>query len=207
MVERDITLTCVSNEVGGPYVGAARWLGVRTKDLLERAGVRAGVDQILSHSTEGMTISTPVQALTDDRDALVAVAMNGEPLPDDARLPGPARHPGPVRLRRRDEVAHPACRPRRTPPRAAYWTDRDWATDAPILTQSRIDTPRGLNRLDAGRVVIGGVAWAQHRGIQKVEVRVDDGALAGGPARPGRGHRLLAPVVPALGRPARAATS
>ena len=72
LVEGDITLTCVSNEVGGPYVGGARWLGVRTRDLLERAGVRAGVDQILSHSTEGMTISTPVQALTDDRDALVA---------------------------------------------------------------------------------------------------------------------------------------
>ena len=82
LVERDITLTCVSNEVGGPYVGGARWLGVRTKDLLERAGITPGVDQIFSHSTEGMTISTPVQALTDDREALVAIAMNGEPLPD-----------------------------------------------------------------------------------------------------------------------------
>ena len=87
--------------------------------------------------------------------------------------------------------------------KSAYWTDRGWATDAPILTQSRIDTPRGLNRLEAGRAVIGGVAWAQHRGIEKVEVRVDDERVAGGQARPGRRHRLLAPVVPALGRPAR----
>ena len=174
LVERDITLTCVSNEVGGPYVGGARWLGVRTSDLLERAGVRPGVDQILSHSTEGMTISTPVQALTDDRDALVAIAMNGEPLPTvhgfPARLvtPGLYGFVGATKWLTRMEATTYAAK-------TAYWTDRDWATDAPILTQSRIDTPRGLNRLDAGRVVIGGVAWAQHRGIATVEVRVDGG--------------------------------
>ena len=175
LVERDITLTCVSNEVGGPYVGGARWLGVRTKDLLERAGVKPGVEQIFSHSTEGMTISTPVQALTDDREALVAIAMNGEPLPAmhgfPARLvtPGLYGFVGATKwLTRMQATTYGA--------QSAYWTDRGWATDAPILTQSRIDTPRGLNRLDAGRVVIGGVAWAQQRGIQKVEVRVDDGA-------------------------------
>ena len=149
MVERDITLTCVSNEVGGPYVGGARWLGVRTRDLLERAGVRPGVDQILSHSTEGMTISTPVQALTDDRDALVAVAMNGEPLPTvhgfPARLvtPGLYGFVGATKWLTRMEATTYAAK-------TAYWTDRDWATDAPILTQSRIDTPRGLNRLEPG---------------------------------------------------------
>ena len=175
LIERDITLTCVSNEVGGPYVGAARWLGVRTSDLLERAGVRSGVDQIFSHSTEGMTISTPVQALTDDREALVAIAMNGEPLPAmhgfPARLvtPGLYGFVGATKWLTRMEATTYAAK-------SAYWTDRGWATDSPILTQSRIDTPRGLNRLDAGRAVIGGVAWAQHRGIQKVEVRVDDNA-------------------------------
>jgi DMSO/TMAO reductase YedYZ molybdopterin-dependent catalytic subunit len=175
MVERDITLTCVSNEVGGQYVGAARWLGVRTKDLLERAGVRPGVDQILSHSTEGMTISTPIQALTDDRDALVAIAMNGEPLPNrhgfPARLvtPGLYGFVGATKWLTRMEATTYAAK-------TAYWTDRDWATDAPILTQSRIDTPRGLDRRDAGQVMIGGVAWAQQRGIAGVEVRVDDGA-------------------------------
>jgi len=175
LVERDITLTCVSNEVGGQYVGAARWLGVRTKDLLERAGIRPGVEQIFSHSTEGMTISTPVQALTDDREALVAIAMNGEPLPAmhgfPARLvtPGLYGFVGATKwLTRMQATTYGADR--------AYWTARDWATDAPILTQSRIDTPRGLNRLAAGRVVIGGVAWAQQRGIAKVEVRVDGNA-------------------------------
>ena len=174
MVERDITLTCVSNEVGGPYVGAARWLGVRTRDLLERAGVRSSADQILSHSTEGMTISTPVQALTDDREALVAIAMNGEPLPNrhgfPARLvtPGLYGFVGATKwLSRMEATTYAAKR--------AYWTERDWATDAPILTQSRIDTPRGLSRLEAGQVVIGGVAWAQQRGIAGVEVRVDSG--------------------------------
>lgn len=174
MVEADITLTCVSNEVGGEYMGSARWLGVRTKDLLDRAGIRAGVDQILSHSTEGMTISTPVQALTDGRDALVAVAMNGEPLPTrhgfPARLvtPGLYGFVGATKwLTRLEATTYAAAQ--------AYWTQRDWATDAPILTQSRIDTPRGLDRRDAGQVIIGGVAWAQHRGIAGVEVRVDEG--------------------------------
>ena len=172
LVERDITLNCVSNEVGGPYISSARWLGVRTKDLLERVGIRPGVDQIFSHSTEGMTISTPVQALTDDREALVAVAMNGAPLPAvhgfPARLvtPGLYGFVGATKwLTRMQATTYQAA--------SAYWTDRGWATDAPVLTQSRIDTPRGLNRLDAGRVVIGGVAWAQQRGIAKVEVRVD----------------------------------
>jgi DMSO/TMAO reductase YedYZ molybdopterin-dependent catalytic subunit len=173
LVEADITLTCVSNEVGGQYVGAARWLGVRTKDLLERAGIKPGVDQIFSHSTEGMTISTPVQALTDDRNALVAIAMNGQPLPAmhgfPARLvtPGLYGFVGATKWLTRMQATTYAAD-------SAYWTDRGWATDSPILTQSRIDTPRGLNTLDAGRVVIGGVAWAQHRGIEKVEVRIDD---------------------------------
>ena len=173
LVERDITLTCVSNEVGGPYVGAARWLGVRTKDLLERAGIKPGVDQIFSHSTEGMTISTPVQALTDDREALVAIAMNGEPLPAlhgfPARLvtPGLYGFVGATKWLTRMEATTYAAS-------SAYWTERGWATDSPILTQSRIDTPGGLSKLAAGRVTIGGVAWAQQRGIEKVEVQVDE---------------------------------
>ena len=140
LIERDITLTCVSNEVGGPYVGAARWLGVRTSDLLERAGVRSGVDQIFSHSTEGMTISTPVQALTDDREALVAIAMNGEPLPAmhgfPARLvtPGLYGFVGATKWLTRMEATTYAAK-------SAYWTDRGWATDAPS-SPSRASTPR-----------------------------------------------------------------
>lgn len=175
MIERDITMTCVSNEVGGGYVSSARWLGVRVRDLLERAGVRSGVDQILSTSTSGFTISTPIQALTDDRDALLAVAMNGQPLPPRHGFPARLVTPGlygfvgstkwlaqlTATTYAKDE---------------AYWTERDWATDAPVLTQSRIDTPTGLQTVRAGRTVpIGGVAWAQGRGIKAVEVRVDDG--------------------------------
>jgi DMSO/TMAO reductase YedYZ molybdopterin-dependent catalytic subunit len=175
MIERDITLTCVSNEVGGGYVSSARWLGVRVRDLLERGGVGTGVDQVLSTSTSGFTISTPLQALTDDRDALVAVAMNGEPLPPrhgfPARLvtPGLYGFVGSTKwLARLTATTYARDK--------AYWTERGWATDAPVLTQSRIDTPRGLSTVRAGESVpIGGVAWAQGRGIRSVEVRVDDG--------------------------------
>ncbi|MDT0212978.1 molybdopterin-dependent oxidoreductase [Rothia sp. ARF10] len=173
LVEKDITMCCVSNEVGGGYIGGARWLGVPVRQLLERAGVRGSADQILSTSVDGMTISTPVQALTDDRDALLAIGMNGEPLP--------RRHGYPVRLvtpglygfvgstkwvERLTATTYAA--------KKAYWTEREWATDGRILTQSRIDTPRGLANLRPGRNVIGGVAWAQGRGIAKVEVRIDD---------------------------------
>lgn len=174
LVEKDITMCCVSNEVGGGYIGGARWLGVPVRQLLERAGVRGSADQILSTSVDGMTISTPVQALTDDRDALLAIGMNGEPLP--------RRHGYPVRLvtpglygfvgstkwvERLTATTYAATK--------AYWTARDWATDGRVLTQSRIDTPRGLATLRPGRNVIGGVAWAQGRGIAKVELRIDDG--------------------------------
>ncbi|WP_240917753.1 molybdopterin-dependent oxidoreductase [Phycicoccus sp. HDW14] len=174
MIEKDVTLTCVSNEVGGPYVGSARWLGVRVRDLLERAGVQSGVDQIFSTSTEGMTISTPVQALMDDRDALVAVGMNGTPLPPahgfPARLITPGLYGfvgGTKWLTKLTATTYAK--------KTAYWTGRDWAIDGPIYTESRIDTPKPLSTLKAGRTVIGGIAWAQQRGVAKVEVRVDGG--------------------------------
>ncbi len=174
MIEKDVTLTCVSNEVGGPYVGGARWLGVPVRTLLERAGVRDGVDQIFSRSTDGMTISTPLQAFLDDRDALVAVGMNGEPLP--------AAHGFPARLVTPGLYGFVSATKWLTQLTAttyakdtAYWTERDWATEAPIYTQSRIDTPRPLSRQPAGETFIGGVAWAQQRGIAAVEVRVDGG--------------------------------
>lgn len=175
MVERDITMTCVSNEVGGGYVSSARWLGVRVRDLLARAQIKGGVDQILSTSTTGFTISTPVQALTDDRDALVAVAMDGQPLPAQHGFPARLVTPGLYGF-----VGSTKWLARLTATtyakEQAYWTERGWATNAPVLTQSRIDTPRGLDTVKAGGTVpIGGVAWAQGRGIRKVEVRVDDG--------------------------------
>ena len=174
LIEKDITMCCVSNEVGGGYIGGARWLGVPVREVLKRAGVRSSADQILSTSTDGMTISTPVQALMDDRDALLAIGMNGEALPRKHGYPVRLVTPGLYGfvgstkwLTRLTATTYDA--------KKAYWTERDWATDGRILTQSRIDTPRGLAQLKTGKNVIGGVAWAQGRGIQKVEIRVDDG--------------------------------
>jgi DMSO/TMAO reductase YedYZ molybdopterin-dependent catalytic subunit len=174
MIEKDITLNCVSNEVGGPYISSTRWLGVRVRDLLERAGIQDGVDQILSESTDGMTISTPIEALTDDRDALIAVAMNGEPLP--------ARHGFPARMVTPGLYGFVGATKWLTKLTAttyaadqAYWTKRDWLTDGTVKTQARIDTPAGLATQKAGKIAVGGVAWAQRRGIEEVEVRVDEG--------------------------------
>lgn len=179
LVEHDITLTCVSNEVGGPYAGNARWLGVRLADLLREAGVRppsAGgpADQLVARSVDGMTIGTPVETVMDGREALLAVGMNGEPLPFSHGFPVRMVVPGlygyvsackwlrELRLTTFDAYD-------------AYWVRRSWAARAPVKTQSRIDTPRSYAALAPGRVAVAGVAWAQHRGIERVEVRVDGG--------------------------------
>ncbi|MDN4173286.1 molybdopterin-dependent oxidoreductase [Nocardioides sp. SOB77] len=176
LVEKDITLTCVSNSVGGEFVGGARWLGVPLNDLLDRAGVGTRADQILSTDVDGMTISTPLALATDGRDALLAVGMNGEQLPREHGFPARMVIPGlygfisatkwvtRMTLTTYDEEQ-------------AYWTERDWATDAPIKPSSRIDTPRALAGLDPGEVVVGGVAWAQQNGgVGTVQVRIDGGA-------------------------------
>ncbi|QIX28311.1 molybdopterin-dependent oxidoreductase [Nocardioides sp. JQ2195] len=174
LIERDITMTCVSNEVGGRYIGAARWIGVRLTDLLDRAGVGSGADQVLSTATDGFTISTPLEVVRDGRDAMVAIGMNGEPLPAEhgfpARLitPGIYGFVGATKWLTRLTLTTYA-------EESAYWTDRDWATDAPIKISSRIDTPKPLASLKKGRTVIGGVAWAQHVGVGRVEVRIDGG--------------------------------
>jgi DMSO/TMAO reductase YedYZ molybdopterin-dependent catalytic subunit len=176
LIERDITLTCVSNEVGGKYVGGARWLGVPLADLLAKAGIdNTKADQILSTDVDGMTISTPLDIATDGRDAMIAVGMNGESLKIEHGFPARMVVPGLYGF-----VS--ACKwiTRMTlttyAEETAYWTDRDWATDAPIKISSRVDTPKPLATIDPGRTVIGGIAWAQHQGgIAKVEVRVDDG--------------------------------
>jgi DMSO/TMAO reductase YedYZ molybdopterin-dependent catalytic subunit len=175
VLEKDITLNCVSNEVGGPYISSTRWLGVRVRDVLERAGVQDAADQILSESVDGMTISTPVEALTDDRDALLAFAMDGQPLPP--------RHGFPVRMVTPGLYGYVGATKWLSRLTAttyakdqAYWTRRDWDERAAVKTQSRIDTPMGLGTYDPGRVAVGGVAWAQAGdGISKVEVRVDGG--------------------------------
>ena len=175
MIERDITLTCVSNEVGGSYVSSGRWLGVPLAAVLERVGVQPGAEQLYSYSLDsGYTASTPIQAVTDGRDAMIAVGLDGHPLADARGYPARMIVPGlfgfvaNTKWLSRIELTTYA---RRT----AYWTERKWATDGPILTQSRIDVPRSLATLPADKPVIAGVAWAQHRGIRKVEVQVDDG--------------------------------
>lgn len=172
LVERDITLNCVSNEVGGPYVGSARWLGVRLTDLLDRAQVGTRADQILSTDVDGFTISTPLSVATDGRDTLVAIGMNGGPLPQrhgfPARLitPGLYGFVGATKWLTRLTLTTYAAD-------VAYWTERDWATDAPVKISSRIDTPASLATIEAGETVIGGVAWAQGVGVAKVEVSID----------------------------------
>ncbi|WP_344217428.1 molybdopterin-dependent oxidoreductase [Kribbella sancticallisti] len=174
LIERDITLTCVSNEVGGPYVGNARWIGVPIAELLREAGVQGGADAVKSTSVDGLTIGTPLQALTDGRDAIFALGMNGEPLPFEHGFPVRMVVPGlygyvsatkwivDFEVTRFSEFS-------------AYWTDRGWSVEAPIKTSSRIDVPKGFARIKAGPAVAAGVAWAQHRGIAKVEVQVDNG--------------------------------
>ncbi|MEV5911735.1 sulfite oxidase [Streptomyces chartreusis] len=179
LVERDITLTCVSNEVGGPYVGNARWIGVPLAALLAECGVRAPseggpADQLVSRSVDGMTIGSPVEDVMDGRDALLALGMNGRPLPFEHGFPARTVVPGlygyvsackwieDIELTTFDAYD-------------AYWVKRDWAREAPVKTQSRIDTPKPFARPRAGTVMVAGVAWAQNRGIDKVEVRVDDG--------------------------------
>nr|WP_227870156.1 molybdopterin-dependent oxidoreductase [Streptomyces otsuchiensis] len=179
LIERDITLTCVSNQVGGPYVGNARWIGVPLAELLREAGVRppsegGPADQLVARSVEGMTLGSPVETVMDGRDAMLAVGMNGEPLPFRNGFPVRMVVPGlygyvsackwlsELELTTFDDFD-------------VYWVERDWAAEAPVKTQSRIDTPRGFATIGAGTVPVAGVAWAQHTGIERVEVRVDGG--------------------------------
>lgn len=187
LVERTLTLACVSNQVGGPYVGNARWIGVRLADVLAEAGVEpgrgasAGADQLVSRGADGITIGTPTAIALDGRDSLLAIGMNGEPLP--------VEHGAPVRMIVPGLFGYVSATKWLTELELTtfnaydtYWVQRGWAVEAPVRTMSRIDTPRPLARVPGGATVrIGGVAWAPHRGITRVEVRVDDG-----PWRPAR---------------------
>ena len=174
LVERDITLVCVSNEVGGQYAGHARWLGVPLADLLREAGVKPGADQLVSRSVDGWTAGSPVGTVMDGRDALVAIGMNGEPLPVNHGFPARLVVPG---LYGYVSATKWVTELELTTFEAynAYWVQRTWAQQAPIKTLTRIDTPQGLSSPKAGKLAIGGVAWAIHRGVQGVEVKIDDG--------------------------------
>ncbi|MBK8459884.1 MAG: molybdopterin-dependent oxidoreductase [Micropruina sp.] len=172
MIERDITLTCVSNPIGGDLCGSTRWRGVRVADLLRRADPRPGADMVLSSSPDGFSASTPLAVLLDGRDAMIAIAMDGEPLTSihgaPARLltPGLYGFVGATKWLTRLKVTTFA-------EDKAYWTTRGWSEEGPVKTSARIDTPRQAAKV--GEVIIGGVAWATHRGVSAVEVQVDDG--------------------------------
>ena len=178
LVERDVTLSCVSNEVGGHYAGNARWTGALLRPILEEAGLRPGATQLVSRSVDGMTIGTPAAAVMDGRDAMLAIEMNGEPLP--------VAHGFPVRMIVPGLYGYVSATKWIVDLEAttfdafdAYWVERGWDQDPdPVKTMSRIDTPKGLAELRPGTVPVAGVAWAQHRGIERVEVRVDGGAWA-----------------------------
>ena len=170
-----VTLACVSNPVGGDLVGNAWWSGVRFADLLAEAGPLPGADAVRQTSADGWDCGTPLSVLTDDRDALLALAMNGQPLPLEHGFPVRSVVPGlygfvsatkwlvDLEVTRFEEFT-------------AFWTGRGWSERAPVRTQSRIDVPRADTRVDTGTVRVGGVAWAPHTGIERVEVRLDGGS-------------------------------
>ncbi|MCS5714908.1 molybdopterin-dependent oxidoreductase [Herbiconiux sp. CPCC 205716] len=172
--EYSITMTCVSNEVGGGLVGSAKWLGVPMRDVLAMAGPQSGADMVLSKSIDGYTASTPLSAVTDEnRDAIFAVAMNGEPLPFE--------HGFPVRMLVPGLYGYVSATKWLTEIKVttfaadqAYWTPRGYDAEAPIKMSSRIDTPRVDKQISAGATKIAGVAWAQTIGIERVEVSIDN---------------------------------
>ena len=174
-VEEYVTLACVSNEVGGNLVGNARWSGVPLRDVLDRAGVQPGATQLVGRAFDNWTAGFPTAWLDDPkRVALIALGMNGEPLPAEHGYPARLIIPGlfgyvsntkwltNIELTRWETFD-------------AYWIRLGWAKEGPILTQSRIDTPSPGRSLTAGTVPVAGVAWAPDRGISRVEVQVDDG--------------------------------
>ena len=177
LTEAWITLCCVSNEVGGDLIGNAYWSGVLARELLAEAGVKPGADAVLQTSHDGWNCGTPLSALTDDRNAMLAVAMNGKPLPVEHGFPVRMVVPGlygyvsatkwlvDLEVTRFDKFQ-------------AYWTERSWSEKGPVKTQSRIDVPGDGAQLNAGSVRIGGSAWAQHTGIEKVEYQLDGAAWA-----------------------------
>ena len=175
LVEKTITLTCVSNEIGGELISTSNFVGVPLRDLLMEAGVQPGATQIFTTSEDGWTCGTPTDVVMEpDRGALLAIGMNGEPLPLEHGFPVRMVVPGLYGfvsatkwLADMELTTFEAAQ--------SYWLKRGWGEKAPIKTQSRIDKPKPFERVDVGKVTVAGVAWSQHRGIDRVEVRADDG--------------------------------
>jgi DMSO/TMAO reductase YedYZ molybdopterin-dependent catalytic subunit len=176
IVEQFVTIACVSNEVGGNLVGNARWTGVALRDVLAIAGVQGSADQLVGRSVDGWTAGMPVEwVMEPSREPMIAVGMNGEPLPRAHGYPARLIVPGlygyvsatkwlaELELTTFDQFH-------------GYWVPLGWAERAPVLTQSRIDVPTSGARVPAGSVAVAGVAWAPDRGVRTVEVSVDDGS-------------------------------
>ena len=172
-VEHDTTLCCVSNPVGGELISNARWTGVLLSDVLAKAGIKPDATQILSMSADGWTCGTPVSIVLDGRAAMLAYGMNGEPLP----IP----HGFPVRMVVPGLYGYVSATKwltdmeLTTMEAKGYWITRGWSQDGPVKTHSRIDVPNGRNPAKSGQSPIAGVAWSQHRGVDKVEVSIDNG--------------------------------
>ncbi len=175
LTEAWVTLCCVSNPVGGDLIGNAHWSGVRVADLLAEAGVSPDADAVRQTSKDGWNCGTPIGALTDGRNAMLAIAMNGEPLPVDHGFPVRMVVPGlygfvsatkwvvDLEVTRFEDFT-------------AYWTERGWSAQGPVKTESRIEVPGNGSEVKAGPMRVGGYAWAQHTGIEAVEVRIDGNA-------------------------------
>lgn len=174
LIEAPITMTCVSNDIGGNLISNAVFTGVSLRELLAEAGVRPGAQQIASTSTDGFTTGTPVATVTDGRAAMLALGMNGEPLPVEHGFPVRMVVPGlygfvsGCKWITEMEITTWAAK-------TSYWKQRGWGQEAPVKTQSRIDVPRRDVTIPAGRTVVAGTTWAQHTGVDRVEVRANQG--------------------------------
>ncbi|TLM82056.1 molybdopterin-dependent oxidoreductase [Pseudarthrobacter sp. NamE5] len=174
LIESHVTLTCVSNPVGGNLAGNAKWLGLPLREVLKRARPKDGADMVLSTSIDGFSASTPLEVLQDDRDAMLAIGMNGEPLPLEHGYPVRMVVPGLYGFVSATKWVVD-LEVTRFADSKAYWTERGWSERGPIKTMARVDVPKSFAKVPAGTVAVGGTAWAQTRGISKVEVQVDDG--------------------------------
>ena len=177
LIESHVTLTCVSNPVGGNLAGNAKWLGLPIREVLKRARPKDGADMVLSTSIDGFSASTPLEVLQDDRDAILAIGMNGEPLPLEHGYPVRMVVPGLYGFVSATKWVVD-LEVTRFADSKAYWTQRGWSERGPIKTMARVEVPKSFAKVPAGRTAIGGTAWAQTRGITKVEVQIDNGDWA-----------------------------
>jgi DMSO/TMAO reductase YedYZ molybdopterin-dependent catalytic subunit len=173
LIESHVTLTCVSNPVGGNLAGNAKWLGLPIREVLKRARPKGGADMVLSTSIDGFSASTPLEVLQDGRDAILAIGMNGEPLPLEHGYPVRMVVPGLYGFVSATKWVVD-LKVTRFADSKAYWTERGWSERGPIKTMARVDVPKSFAKVPAGKVAVGGTAWAQTRGITKVELQIDN---------------------------------